>query len=100
MGFFDVDNSLSHLNDQWTKIEAVVDSGAAESVAPADVAPWYRSQNQQVQAGSDIHESVWRETHQSGKDTNQGLDQRAKALDGKIPMCRSDEASVQRLQDL
>ena len=37
---FEVDNSLCHMNDQWMKIEAVMDSGAAESVAPADIAPW------------------------------------------------------------
>ena len=39
-GLFEVDNSLCHLNDQWMKIEAVMDSGAVESVALADVAPW------------------------------------------------------------
>ena len=39
-GLFEIDNSLCHLNDQWMKIEAVMDSGAAESVAPADIAPW------------------------------------------------------------
>ena len=39
-GLFEVDNSICHLNDQWTKIEAVMDSGAAEWVAFADVAPW------------------------------------------------------------
>ena len=37
---FEVDNSLCHLGDQWMKIEAVMDSDAAESVAPADMAPW------------------------------------------------------------
>ena len=39
-GGFEVDNSRCHLNDQWMKIEAVMDTGAAESVAPADMAPW------------------------------------------------------------
>ena len=39
-GLFEVDNSLCHLNDQWMKIDAVLDSGAAESVALADIAPW------------------------------------------------------------
>ena len=37
---FEADNTLCHLNNRWVKIEAVMDSGAAESVAPADVAPW------------------------------------------------------------
>ena len=36
---FEVDNTLCHLNDRWVKIEAVMDSGAAESVALADMAP-------------------------------------------------------------
>ena len=39
-GRFEVDNSLCHLNDQWMKIEAVMDSGAADSVALAVIAPW------------------------------------------------------------
>ena len=39
-GLFEADNTLCHLNDRWVKIEAVMDSGGAESVAPADMAPW------------------------------------------------------------
>ena len=39
-GLFEADNTLCHLNDRWVKIEAVVDSGTAESVALADMAPW------------------------------------------------------------
>ena len=31
---------LCHLNDRCVTIEAVMDSGAAESVAPAVMAPW------------------------------------------------------------
>ena len=38
-GLFEADNTLCHLNDRWVKIEAVMDRGAAESVAPADMAP-------------------------------------------------------------
>ena len=38
-GLFEADISLCHVNDRWAKIEAVADSGAAESVALACVAP-------------------------------------------------------------
>ena len=39
-GLFEADDTLCHFNDRWVKIEAVMDSGAAESVALADMAPW------------------------------------------------------------
>ena len=39
---FEADIDIGHLQQekQWVRIESVMDSGAAESVAPADLAPW------------------------------------------------------------
>ena len=40
-GFFAVDEELHGLGQpEWVSIEVVMDSGAAESVAPSDMAPW------------------------------------------------------------
>ena len=39
--FFDKNESINHLQEpEWVTIEVVMDSGAAESVAPSEVAPW------------------------------------------------------------
>ena len=40
VGLFETEQDLSE--PVWTKLEVVMDSGAAESVAPADLAPWVR----------------------------------------------------------
>ena len=40
-GMFEVENGLNTISaPEWITIEVVMDSGAAESVAPADLAPW------------------------------------------------------------
>ena len=40
-GVFEVEDGLNNMNSpEWVSIEVVMDSGAAESVAPADMAPW------------------------------------------------------------
>ena len=40
-GFFAVDEDLHGLGQpEWVSIEVVMDNGAAESVAPSDMAPW------------------------------------------------------------
>ena len=40
-GMFEVENGLNNIQaPEWITIEVVMDSGAAESVAPADMAPW------------------------------------------------------------
>ena len=85
-GFFEADNTLCHLNDRWVKIEAVMDSGAAESVAPADMAPpdvrIFR-----FEARSDIHECMWRETLQPRAKAAKGEDQRGQTRCGHVPVC-------------
>ena len=42
MALFHPDEEVNHIRAEkkWVKLEAVVDSGAAESVAPAAMAPW------------------------------------------------------------
>ena len=42
MALFNPDPEVNHIKKepQWVKLEAVVDSGAAESVAPVGMAPW------------------------------------------------------------
>ena len=42
MALFNPDEEVNHIRAErkWTKFEAVVDSGAAESVAPAAMVPW------------------------------------------------------------
>ena len=42
MALFSPDSEVNHLKGEpkWEKLEAVVDSGAAESVAPESMAPW------------------------------------------------------------
>ena len=40
-GVFEIEGGLNSVQKpEWVKIEVVMDSGAAESVAPADLAPW------------------------------------------------------------
>ena len=40
-GFFELEPNINAMEEpEWVKIEVVMDSGAAESVAPADTAPW------------------------------------------------------------
>ena len=42
MGLFDMEGGLNHLNEEpkWVELETVVDSGAADTVAPVDMADW------------------------------------------------------------
>ena len=42
MALFNPDSEINHLKKgpRWVKLETVVDSGAAESAAPVEMAPW------------------------------------------------------------
>ena len=45
VGVLEVQEQLHHVHGpEWVKLEMVMDSGAAESVAPADLAPWVEIQ--------------------------------------------------------
>ena len=49
-GLFEAVNSLCQLNDRCVKIEAVMDSGASESVALCRYGAWFRCQNDRVRS--------------------------------------------------
>ena len=87
-GLFEADKTLVHLNDRWVKIEIVMDSGAAESVAPADMAPWVPMLEYSGSKRCQTYMSACGEkTPQPRAKAAKSVDQRGQTRCGHVPVC-------------